>query len=196
MPRVASFCAVVLVIAGFISAGSAQVIYEPVQYQHSAGGTPYYYGGADPRVHAYAAEPCSAAGTWGRSNGWAFHSGNISTYREVASEPLRAYSDCWGYGLRNAHEVGFTAADAMNEAYANVPRHFVKGELLNAAIRADGSWVVPAQAQPVLIYKSNGTLIERPPATLPRPLMILPKDGLERPLRAPRASDKQVAAVR
>ena len=48
------------------SSASAQIIYEPVQSQYNVGGTYYYYGGSNPLVHVYAAQPTIAGETWGR----------------------------------------------------------------------------------------------------------------------------------
>ena len=178
-------------LACFVSSASAQIIYEPVQYQYEAGGTTYYYGGSDPRVHAYAQLPYSTSGTWGRTSGFAFVSGDVRSSRSVSNEPVRVFTDA--VGLVNAHLLGFTPDDARNEAYANQPRYFVKRDLLRAAVpQKDGSFVVPAQAQPVRIYKSNGMDVT-PPATMPKPLMIIPKDQFIRPI--PKPSDKQMAAA-
>jgi len=190
MPRVAT-CVVLLSFLALASSAFSQIIYEPVQYQYSANGTLYYYGGSNPYVHKIAREPVSPGGTWGRINGHAF----VGANRVVDHEPLRVFTDGWGYGLRNAHNVGFTPADAYNDAQANLPRYFVKRDLLNAAVRRDGAWVVPAQAKPVLVYKSNGELIEPRPATLPRPLLIIPRDALKNPPGRPdpKPSDKQMA---
>jgi hypothetical protein len=188
---------VVLVFASIVSSVSAQIIYEPVQSQYSAGGTTYYYGGSNPLVHVYAAQPNSAGETWGRAHGWAFSASNMLSHREVSGEYERVFTDSYGNGLTDAHVAGFTADDARNEAYANQPRYFVKRDLLNAAHRdVDGTWVVPASAEPIRIYKSNGTRIDSTsaPASMPRPLMIIPKDQLEKPLR-PKPSDKQVATA-
>jgi hypothetical protein len=186
MFRLALFCLPLFV---FISATSAQIIYEPVQYQYSAGGTNYYYGGSDLRVHALAQELHSTSGSWGRVNGFAFVSGDAWTHREVDREPLRVFTDA--LPLRNAGDYGFTVNDARNEANANMPRYFVKRDLLAAAVAVDGTWVVPAQAEPIKIYKSNGVMIERPPLSMPRPLMIIPKDALK---KSP-ASDKQLVSA-
>jgi len=181
--------AICLALLVFVSSASAQIIYTPVQYQYTAGGTMYYYGGSDPRVHQVAQELHSTSGTWGRTHGFAFVSGDVRVHREVDFEPARIFTDA--LPLRNAADFGFTINDARNEAYANMPRYFVKRDILNAAVRIDGAWVVSAQAEPIRIYKSNGTLIERAPASMPRPLMIIPKDMLQKS----QSSDKQIAAA-
>ena len=158
-----------------------------MQYQYNVQGTLYYYGGSDPRIQACASEPITPGQTWGRINGYAFASGGISTSRAVENEPIRVFNDF--FGCFNAHFWGFTPADAMNDAYASVPRYFVKRDLLNAAVPSvGGGWTVPAQAQPIRIYKSNGTRISDRPASMPRPLMIIPKDALEKA----KPSDRQL----
>jgi hypothetical protein len=177
------------ILACFASAASAQIYYEPVTYQYSAGGTTYYYGGHDPAVHAVAAEPVTPGGTWGRINGHAF----VGVNRVVDNEPVRVFNDALRY--RNAHNFGFTPADAMNDAYASAPRYFVKRDLLNAAVVKNGVWTVPAQAHGIRVFKSNGVEVAPPPATMPRPLMIIPKDSLQRPMPMAPKSDKQVAVA-
>lgn len=185
MSRVAIALALLVCVA---SSASAQIIYEPVQYQYEAGGTTYYYGGSDPRIHALAQRPFSSSGTWGRVNGFAF----ASSTRSVSNEPVRVFTDTTG--SINAHQLGATPNDARNEAYANQPRYFVKRDLLRAAVpQADGSFVVPAQALPVRIYKSSGVEVTPAPATMPRPLMIIPKDQLIKPIPTP--SDKQMVSA-
>ena len=103
-----------LVVVLCAASSFAQVIYEPVQYQYKSGGRSYYYGGADARVHMSAAWPMVYGADWGRSNGLAFHSANVHTHREVATERPRVYTDA--LPLRNAYIYGFTANDARNEA--------------------------------------------------------------------------------
>jgi hypothetical protein len=176
------------VFACFVSTASAQIIFEPVQYQYDSNGTMYYYGGSDPYVHAMAHELYSPGGTFGRVNGFAF----VSATRQVSNEPIRAYTDAMP--RINGHLLGFTPDDARNEAYANAPRYFVKRDLLNAAVRqADGTWVVPAQAQPVRVYRASGVEVTPAPATSPKPLLIIPKDQLNKP--NPKPSDKHLASA-
>jgi hypothetical protein len=183
-----------------VSSASAQIIYQPVKYQYEAGGTIYYYGGSNPAVHEVAREPYSPGGSWGRVNGYAFVSGDIRSFRAEAWEPTRVYSDATG--TYNAGLLGMTPDNARDEAYANAARYFVKRDLINTAIpMEDGSYVVPAHAKSggtVSVYKSDGTPIPQGPATRtitePRPLFIIPKDQLERPIPA-KPSDKQVASA-
>jgi len=175
-----ALCAVSVLLVS--SSASAQVIYEPVQYQYKASQY-YYYGGTNPAVHEYAASPVGGAGRWGRANGYAF----VSATRAVVNEPLRAFTD--GLPFTNAAIYGFTPADASNEANFNLPRYFRKGDLLNAAVPVDGAFVVPAQAQPIRFDRDTVRYTRPNPATAPRPMMIIPKPR-------PQPSDKALAANR
>ncbi len=172
------------------SEASAQVIYEPVQYQYKASQY-YYYGGSDPAIHRWAQSPVGGAGRWGRAGGYAFVSGNIRTHRAVVHEPTRAFTDAMPF--INAYVYGFTPNDARNEAYFNVPRYFRKGDLLNAAVLGDGAYVVPSQAMPVRIDRDRDGDADRDDdelrddrrrgaTTAPRvrPLMVIPKEQWDR----------------
>jgi hypothetical protein len=192
--RLVALCA--LVVCVFVTSSAfAQVIYEPVQYQYVAGGQHYYYGGTNPDIHRWAETPVGGAGRWGRTNGLAFVSGDIDRNRAVRDEnTLRAFTDAMPY--INAHVYGFTATDARNEAYFNVPSYFRKGDLLNAAVRVDGgAYVVPAQAQPIRIERDDKGAPRA--TTAPRPVMIIPKDKF-RPAQPPKQqqSDKIFASAK
>src|SRR4051812_6193444 len=93
------------VVALWVSSASAQVIYEPVQYQYGQH-EKYYYGGTDWRVFARAQRD-----------------GCQRVYgREVFQRPVRIYNDCianW-----NAAIFGYTMNDASNDAYQSVPTYF------------------------------------------------------------------------
>lgn len=193
--RIAQHVALVALVACAVTSSDvcAQVIYEPVQYQHNAGGQPYYYGGSNPDIHRWAHTPVGGAGRWGRTNGFAFVSGDIDRHREVRDEnTVRAFTDAMPY--INAHVYGFTATDARNEAYANVPLYFRKADLLNAAVRVDRStFVVPAHAHPIRIERDRDARAR--PTTEPRPVMVIPKDKLFKP--APKQDgDKVFASAR
>ena len=176
----ASLCALLLSAA---SSASAQVFYQPVQYQYFSGGRMYYYGGSDPQVH-YNANFLSHVSGYGRTQGYAFHSGNIDTHREVTTEQTRVYTDMiptW-----NARIFGFTADDARNEAYNNAPTYFRKADIARVArVQEDGTWVVPSsQAAPC-----TGTIeirpyrpMVRPAVTEPKPILIIPQRLLDKPL--------------
>lgn len=192
--RLVALCALVVCVT-VSSSASAQVIYEPVQYQYTAGGQHYYYGGSNPDIHRWAHTPVGGAGRWGRTNGLAFVSGDIDRNRAVRDEnTVRAFTDAMPF--INAHVYGFTATDARNEAYFNVPLYFRKRDLLNAAVPVDGAYVVPAQAQPIRIERDDNG---RPRATTaPRPVMIIPRDKLQRPQPKPQQQqpDKVYASAK
>jgi hypothetical protein len=168
------FCALVSSLAG------AQVIYEPVQYQYDGGGRAYYYGGSNPLVHRNANLLSHESG-FGRSNGWAFHSGSIDTHREVGTEPTRIYSDMiptW-----NARVFGYTADDARNAAYANSATYFRKADVARLArVAPDGTWVVPANAQSPAGGAGTIEIKVVRPATSPKPILSIPKRLLDKPL--------------
>jgi hypothetical protein len=172
--------ALIAVVLACASQSFGQVIYEPVRYQYGEQNK-FYYGGSDPRIIDYGYGVRDAAGRYGRVHGFDFVSGNIDTHREVSNEPEHVYSDCLGY--QNARVYGFTATDARNEAYANIPTYFRKSDLLRAAVPGDGAWVVPAQAQPIPANMGE-PMVRITPATtrgamLPKPLFIIPKKALE-----------------
>ena len=121
------------------SSASAQVIYEPVQYQYTysyTGGrdVTFYYGGDDPRVFDHAARiGCLRQGRTGVREGVP---GVGLIHRGLIGEPpFLVFSDCAPY--QNVAVYGFTPADARDEAYARVPRYFTKAGLLAAAVPAD-----------------------------------------------------------
>jgi hypothetical protein len=174
----ASMCALFLVIA---SPAWAQVIYEPVQYQYFSGGRAYYYGGSDPRVHSWASWLSHESG-YGRTNGYAFHSGDIDRHREVGTEPVRIFSDM--LPTLNGRFFGYTIDNARNAAYNNAPTYFRKADLPRLArVAEDGTWVVPSTAAP-----AAGTIEIRPyrpvmrPTTEPKPILSIPKRLLDKPL--------------
>ena len=179
MIRILLPCVVVLSIA---SNASAQVIYEPVQYQHG-GQNPYYYGGSDAMMHRYAQSVRNDAGTYGRVNGFDFVSADVHTHREVTGEGVRVFSDALGY--RNARVYSYTASDARNDAYAAAPRYFRKADLIASAYRdGHGTLVVPATApHPNLLRTPDVSPARDVPATRAtsgRPLWIIPKDKLKK----------------
>src|SRR5262245_7064564 len=107
------------------SHASAQIIYEPVQYQYGSQRA-YYYGGNNPAIHRAAQSPQDDAGRWGRVGGYAFVSGNLDTHREVVTEHPRTFNDALGY--QDASIYGYTPNDAHNDANANQPRYFRKSD--------------------------------------------------------------------
>jgi hypothetical protein len=179
MPRPLAVLLLLLACGWLTAVASAQVFYEPVQYQYSAYGQTFYYGGHDPRVFDFAA--ADIARTSYSSVVHPVHVvGRARIYSDVIPFTNLADNSYTSYG-------GFTVADARNEAYANVPRYFRKRDLLRAAVMTDeGSLVVPAQAQPhidihVVRPFANGAGVgEVPKGTI----LIIPKKLLEPPLKA------------
>jgi len=149
------------------STASAQIIYEPVQYQYDG----YYYGGSDPAIFAKAHRDSFAQ--------------YIATlHRPVSNTPLRVYSDCFLWA--NAAIYGLTPNDAQNQAYDSIPRYFRKADLLFSAVWIDGALIVPARAAtyPRIEIKPFYRRPSPPstqPTTTPKPLLIIPRDALERP---------------
>jgi|GEM_PF-925350 len=185
MSHVRAALLIVLFMLALSSGAFAQVVYAPVQYQYFSGGQSYYYGGSDPAVH-YCANLLSQELNFGRTQEYAFHSGNIMVHREVVTEPTRVFSDTMP-GL-NARFYGYTIDDARNAAYANAPTYFRKADIAKVArVQADGTWVVPSTtAMPASM--SAGTIEIKPyramarPAAEPKPILIIPKRLLDKPL--------------
>jgi hypothetical protein len=179
------FVAVVCVLL-FTSFASAQLIFQPVQYQYG-GQNSFYYGGSNPLVIERGNQP--ACGEYGRVHGYAFVSDNGVSHREVSTEPLRVYSDCVGRGFRNAAIFGYSIDDARNEAYSNVPLVFRMRDLIaHAEPVSDGTWVVPPNAP---YNRAPGTIEIKPyvrpaPSSNPHPVLIIPKKLLEEPTPAPK----------
>jgi hypothetical protein len=174
----------------------AQVVYEPVRYQFGRGGGMYYYGGCDPRVHERAAYPAGV--TFGRINGFAFVSGNVQTHRAVVTEPTRVFSDAMP--LRNARFFGATPDDAGNEALSNMPRFFRKSDLIATGVRqTDGTLSVPSmRSEDRPTTEAEKRIIIRPfvgrPLHEPRPLIVIPRGGVDGPLNSPVKPDGQPKA--
>lgn len=176
--------AVLAFVGCVISSASAQIIYEPVQYQYG-GNEPYYYGGSDPEVFRMADWGSAGTGQFGRVHGFAWVNANVMTHREVSTQTFRAYTDLMP--RTNAAIYGYTISDARNAAYANAPRYFRKRDLLPFAIPdQQGALHVPAQ----LPTTCDGSLIEikpyvRRPTTMPSTgistgsIIIIPKHVIE-----------------
>ena len=178
-----SFAAMMLVVcAGWISSVSAQVFYEPVQYQFGSGAGTFYYGGHDPRVIEDAKATI-------RSHEYS----SVVNSRHVV-ERSHVYTDSFRFfDVADNSRTGYdslNANDARNEANANVPRYFRKRDLLNAAVTIeDGSWIVPAHAQPIYdikVVKPFGTTIA--PVAPKGTILIIPRKWLEKPVKKSDAS--------
>src|SRR5205085_1024745 len=97
---------------------------------------------------------------------------------------------------RNARYFGYTGTDAYNDAYQSLPGYYRKSDLLRSGhVDATGAYVVPPNAPPT----SSGTIDIRPyrgpsrATTSPNPVIIIPKDLLDKPLK-PNAGKQVVAA--
>jgi len=147
------------------STASAQIIYQPVQYQYDG----FYYGGDDPALFAKA-----------HRDSCALHI--VAMHRPVSNVPLRVYSDCLPWA--NAALYGMTPNDAYNQAYGSIPRYFRKADLFFSADWTGDALVIPARA-PAVSRIEIKTYRRRPPSTqpaaAPRPLLIIPRDALDRP---------------
>jgi len=186
----------VLLVSG--SALSAAIIYEPVQSQYGCQPR-YYYGGSNPlnfaqgeRLHCfydkgYGYEGSGASFSTSREGRYGV---NLLHFGLIGQAPY-VFSDCLPAGV-NASVYGFTDVDARNDAYMNVPRYFVKKDLLRAAVPdGAGNVVVPAQAQPGTI--DIHPYVRPAPATMPTPVLIIPKRLLDKPLKP---ADRTVADAR
>jgi hypothetical protein len=137
--------AALFLVCIFFHTVSAQIIYQPVQYQYGTTAK-FYYGGSNPDLIWYG-------------------------YAQPSAGPvqLTIYSDARPY--ENVAIYGYTVSDARNEAYANVPRYFRKRDLLATAQPApDGSLVVGPQSQPI----PTAPLIDQHPISA-APILIIPR---------------------
>ena len=173
------------------SSASAQVIYQPVQYQHGNGMT-YYYGGSDPSMNHYIEHVKCRNGYPSDITG--NHYNNLRHTLGQIGEQTYVFSDCMPY--RNAAVYGYTANDAQNEANANVATYYTGRDLVDAAVPAgDGTLVVPAHGRPPHRAHMPGRLYGAPAMTQPaepkpRAIIIIPKGAPKRP-----ADDTEVKKV-
>jgi hypothetical protein len=164
----------------FPSLAPAQVIYEPVRYQYGSA-VKFYYGGRDPAVIAAA------------SSYFSMDTRYFGAYGNLAVPPLHVYSDLFPY--QDATLFGYTTMDAMNDAYANVPRYFRKADLLQSAERQpDGSLLVLSRAEPGHVgpgfVPRGGIEIHPYKPAANGPILIIPKGLLEK------KSDNWLASAR
>jgi len=196
------------------SPASAQVFFEPVQYQY--GPTPtFYYGGSDPRVFAHASRSVyndDIAGPYGTR----YFVGTRYYGPILRVRPPAVFVDQYPYF--DAALFHYTPADARNDANAAVPTYFRKIDLLRSAIPSgDGNtFVVPAQAplpsaagyidiRPYhgpagggTSHPSTGPATTAPatqPSDGPRPLLIIPKSLLQPPAPAAAPAARGVASA-
>jgi hypothetical protein len=182
--------AAVLLLLVAANYATAQVVYEPVQYQYRNGMT-YYYGGNNPAVHRHAE---LVACRDGYPNAIAGHHYNSLRHTLAQStDPLYVFTDCF---RGNAAVYGYTPTDAHNEAMAHVPLYYTKRDLLVAATpAADGIGLsVPAMGMHRGMMKhmdgSAAGATTQPSEPKPRAIIIIPK-GAPRP----QADDKELKKV-
>jgi hypothetical protein len=162
------------VCAGWSSSASAQIFYEPVQYQYTFGSTSFFYGGRAALVFDRAASTIRAESY--SSTARTIHAVNRG-YIYSDNGPLTNLADR-GYG--GYHTL--SAADARNEACNNLPRYFRKIDLLRAAVPLeDGTWVVPAQARPRVEIRAVRPFVNPSAAEAPKgTILIVPRRLLDK----------------
>jgi len=203
MVRPSLMCGLILVLAPF---ASAAIIYEPVQYQYRdpvAEAPPFYYGGT--RVNVFDAGALQqqrynmGPTIRGRSSNTTYITTSYASEGRFAFaqnrtgiagiSPVVTYTDLLPAGV-NAYPYGFSASDARNEAYANVPLYFRKADLLASGYQTpDGGVIVPAAAPlpgTIEIKPAHGNGPTTQPATAPTtsPILIIPKGLLNKPLKS------------
>jgi hypothetical protein len=179
MLRVSCAFAAVLVCV-LASSASAQTIYMPVQVQHGTD-MKYYYGGSNPDMADYADRVACRNGYPSARTG-NFYSSLYCTIGQIGENRL-ILSDCLPY--RNAAVYGYREHDAVNEAYAAMPRYYRKSDQTLSAIPAgDGTMIVPAT--PPTGDQHHGMNADQnvmKPASgeiKPRAIIILPKKAPQR----------------
>lgn len=158
---------------------TAQTIFEPVQFQYPGPRGGYYYGGDDP-VQFAAAERNLALLAAERRFG-------------LVSRPAPVYSDL--LPIRDARPFGFTPTDAYNDAQRSLPRYFRKSELLRDAVETGSGRLVPARAGGT---RPRGTIEIRPairPRKEPSPVIVFPREWMDRPAFPPATARELRAAA-
>lgn len=189
--------AAVMLLLIVASSARAQVIYQPVQYQYSNGVT-YYYGGNNPSMHHYIEHVKCRNGYPSAITG--HHYNSLRHTVGQIGENTFVFSDCLPY--RNAAVYGYTAADAHNEAMANMPLYFTKRDLLMSAVASpDGTLIVPASPMshpamrhlPMRHLPMRAGAATQPSEVKPRAVIILPRSS---PKHAPARDEvRKVVAV-
>ncbi|QOV89841.1 BTB/POZ domain-containing protein [Humisphaera borealis] len=176
MRKQAMFAALLSFLFAGLSHG--QVVYEPVQSQYRTDRATYYYGGSNPRVHAYVRQTLEcfhdARSTRQGVYGVGYLHANL-----IGRPPQYVASDC--APRRNVSVFGYTSVDARDEAYDRVPRYFRMADLMASAVAAaDGlGVVVPAQAAGSIDIRASvqppATRPATGPAAQPKAILIIPK---------------------
>jgi hypothetical protein len=169
---------------GCAASASAQVIYEPVRYQHGVGTDRFYYGGHDPRMFDHAMADIDRT-----SYGSAVTQTPVVQRARIYTDAV-PFQDVADYSYTTYRT--FTTSDAHNEANANVPRYFRKRDLLMSRdnyVAEDGAFVVPAYAEPRMeirvVRPFHATTV---PALKKGDILIIPK-------KVDPKADKAVAAA-
>jgi len=174
----------VALVAIFVvsSSVSAQIVYEPVKFQYFQGkyGYVYYYPGSDPAMKRF------------------IHGDTNVNPHQIVTQDFRVYSD--NLPRQNAAWQGYVVSDAYNEANQNLPGYYRKSDLLRAGrVDCTGALVVPAFAPGNSCGNSgSGSMEIKPyvrPATGPHPVIVIPKDMLDKPIHKPEDTGRKVAST-
>jgi hypothetical protein len=141
------------------SIASAQVVYQPVQYEyHTQTGRTFYYGGDNPGLIQWA----SKSDCLGRARpGFGFIPVPRPSYTFIsapypaADRPPLVISDCDPLGI-----TGLSVADARNQANARVPLYYRKAAPPEPAAPAHKPATAPQQPE-----EDHGTIEITPSAT-------------------------------
>jgi hypothetical protein len=156
---------------------SAQIIFEPVQFQYPGPRGGFYYGGDDPRQLAAAERNAALLDAEQRFG--------------VVTRPVPVYSDLRPF--EDARRYGFTPTDAYNDAQQSLPRYFRKSELLHDAIETSSGHVIPARAGderrwsidihpggPATSRRTAPSRTTNPSRDRP-PVIVFPREWMDRP---------------
>lgn len=149
----------------FATVAPAQVFYEPVRFQYPGPRGGFYYGGDDRRQLVVAERNAKLLETERRFG--------------VVTRPVPVYTDLRPF--EDARRYGFTPTDAYNDAQRSVPRYFRKSELLRDAIETPTGHVVPARAGGGHRGHIEIRPAPSPPRRAPAPVIVFPREWLNRP---------------
>src|SRR5262249_10806929 len=116
---------------------------------------------------------------------------------QIVTPPVRIYADPIPHN--NASIWNYTIDDARNDANFSLPGYYRKSDLLRSGyVDSRGVLVVP----PTAPLNGDGSIDIRPyngavrPATAPRPVIIIPKDLLDKPLSKPDPGSQKVVLAK